>query len=820
MAERKMIEIAPSHISWDKITKVSVDEFAETIKKGGSWAEVLYGGQEYRIHLDWDNKDVTQNVEPDYKKLTEIVNERFPEAGGWANIGCAVKKTRPNPKKEGCYIQSVRFFIRKLKAKYDDMKTILEERGFTKDEGWDLGIYGSSRRMLNCVLQYKVDDPSQTPLLIMSRYDDWSMKPVVEWMNANVLYGVEKCIEPKNKVARVVKPVIQYEKSTELDNDIIHLFHLLSPSRVCERSEWIKVCGLIYSLFEEKGLSLFIELSKKCPEKFDEDVCIKTYQSMNRKNMSIGTLHYWAKQDNPEEYAKIVNDSLNKLVDIAINSEGTHYDVAQVYAKTYHDCCYYVETQKTFFFCDENTNIWKKSDGCFFNTQLPVRVQKLFYLRASYWNNLAANADNDAAKEVYAEKGKKANAIASKLKTSGYCDSVVKMLKGILCNNEFYDLLDAKDYLFAFNNCVADFKEKQIRPITPNDYILTTTGYALPLEYIDFQQVETQWTDFLKTLYREDEVREYITNVLSNSLDGRIPCNDHNIYTHTGCGRNGKSAMWVSIASKLFGEYYYKASIALICDKRKNADAPNEALMSLKGKRLIVMTEPNSEFNERVNSGFAKELSGGEVISARGLYGKQGKIAPTFYMHILCNDSLNVDGTDTALGMRLKVIQYQNKFIPNVEKNEDAGIYPQDPEYIEMMMSQTPMIMRYLIERMFKKTDKTIVPQTVKTWSQVYTDGRNPVLKFKNECLEQCTVSKPLKRAECITLAEIKQAFKNWAMNNNDEVAKKMGAEKIQTEIVKLLGSYEEQKKVEGKNVRYAFVGWHFKFEDEDDMLD
>lgn len=312
MAERKIVEIAPSTISWDNISKVSADKFAEMLKQGGSWAEVLYGGQEYRIHLDWDMKEVAENVEPDYKKLMEIVNERFPEAGGWVNIGCAVKKTRPNPKKEGYYIQSVRFFIRKLKANYDDMKAIIVERGFTKDEGWDLGIYGASRRMLNCVLQHKFDDPTKTPLLIVPRYDDWSMKPVVEWMNASILYGDEKCIVPKNK--KTEKPVKKENTEEEVYEGcriakIQSLLKCINPD--CEYNAWLEVLMAIKSYIGEatqddmENAYLLGEKWSEQASSFDARVFGRTWNGIrDLTKYTIGTLIYRAKQENFELFKR------------------------------------------------------------------------------------------------------------------------------------------------------------------------------------------------------------------------------------------------------------------------------------------------------------------------------------------------------------------------------------------------------------------------------------------------------------------------------------------------------------------------------------
>ena len=63
---------------------------------------------------------------------------------------------------------------------------------------------------------------------------------------------------------------------------------------------------------------------------------MRKWNSMKDDNLGLGTLIYWAKQDNPDKYTEIINQSLLKYAEEAIESL-THYDVAYLIHKKFND---------------------------------------------------------------------------------------------------------------------------------------------------------------------------------------------------------------------------------------------------------------------------------------------------------------------------------------------------------------------------------------------------------------------------------------------------------------------------------------------------
>jgi hypothetical protein len=65
--------------------------------------------------------------------------------------------------------------------------------------------------------------------------------------------------------------------------------------------------------------------------------CDRSWSKMDKKNFTIGSLKYWAKQDNPKNYEDIILSSLTKCVYECVGSDGSHYDLVVITSKIMKD---------------------------------------------------------------------------------------------------------------------------------------------------------------------------------------------------------------------------------------------------------------------------------------------------------------------------------------------------------------------------------------------------------------------------------------------------------------------------------------------------
>ena len=90
---------------------------------------------------------------------------------------------------------------------------------------------------------------------------------------------------------------------------------------------------------------------------------------------------------------------------------------------------------------------------------------------------------------------------------------------------KFEEILDTQTHLIGMKNGVFDLKEGCFRESRCEDYIQLCTD----IHYYDYK-----WTDpvideireFMKQILPDEEVREYVLNVLASFLDGAVT-NEH-----------------------------------------------------------------------------------------------------------------------------------------------------------------------------------------------------------------------------------------------------------------------------------------------------
>ena len=85
-----------------------------------------------------------------------------------------------------------------------------------------------------------------------------------------------------------------------------HLVSLLQPERAIPYSTWSEVGFTLHNLLNQDGLELFLDFSKKGGRAYDQVACINFYRRLRHRlgsSFKMGSLCYWAKQDDPAGYA-------------------------------------------------------------------------------------------------------------------------------------------------------------------------------------------------------------------------------------------------------------------------------------------------------------------------------------------------------------------------------------------------------------------------------------------------------------------------------------------------------------------------------------
>lgn len=223
-------------------------------------------------------------------------------------------------------------------------------------------------------------------------------------------------------------------------------------------------------------------------------------------------------------------------------------------------------------------------------------------------------------------------------------------------NKDFFNKIDSKDELIAFNNGVWDLYKGEFRSLEKTDFISTTTEY----DYVE--PSETLMKEFeelyLNKVFPTIEIRTHFLKSLCSSLDGNKRRHKFSIWSNFG--RNGKS-LTMDLLSKMLGSYYGVMNSSVLQGSKNEGGSASPQYEVLKTCRIVSMNEP--EVSKKLNSNLIKELSGGDKISMRRLYsGVMEEFKPKASLSMLCNDIPNMDRSEGAVMNRLDIIPFESTF--------------------------------------------------------------------------------------------------------------------------------------------------------------
>lgn len=320
--------------------------------------------------------------------------------------------------------------------------------------------------------------------------------------------------------------------------------------------------------------------------------------------------------------AKIFEDSeLNKLMLESLT--GSDSTISQV--------LYYL--QKNNFVCSKEkvwyefkNHRWIESE--LITTYISDEFIKYYQKIILFINNsqiLSKTDKNISIKEIK----KIIKILQSKTRKANIIDELGVRLR--INNPKFFDLLDTKPYLISFDNGVYDLNEMKFRNGKSEDMISMSCNYDFKPEYSQYKE---NLLTFLKEILPIDDDREYFLTHLSSCLTG---LNISELFTIlTGKGRNGKSKL-IELIAFTMGDYIGRPKCKLLTGTRPDENSPEPGLLSLKKKRIIMVSEP--EVGDKLNSGFIKFITGNDAEALRKCHKNEMELfKANFITFLVCND--------------------------------------------------------------------------------------------------------------------------------------------------------------------------------------
>jgi len=276
---------------------------------------------------------------------------------------------------------------------------------------------------------------------------------------------------------------------------------------------------------------------------------------------------------------------------------------------------------------------------------------------------------------------------------------------------------DKHPWLFNVQNGTIDLKSGLLHD-HESDQLLTQIS---PVNY----EKETEaglWNAHLEKFIASPDVRREIQRNLGMSLCGAKNAEIFPIWF--GAGANGKSTT-IKAIQNVMGNYVIKAAPdILIASKFEKHPAE---IADLCGARLIFSVETDDA--KRLAEAKVKELTGGDTLKARKMYGDFFQFEPTWTIFLLTNHKPIIRGTDHAIWRRVRLIPWTIKI-------NDKEKLPQD-EVIKYLMEEAPAILNWLLAGLRDSLENPFwMAAEVRAATDDYRHDQDSLSGFFDECCE------------------------------------------------------------------------------------
>jgi len=331
------------------------------------------------------------------------------------------------------------------------------------------------------------------------------------------------------------------------------------------------------------------------------------------------------------------------------------------------------------------------------------------------------------------------------------------------------DVFDADDNLFNVSNGTLDLTTGKLLPFEKSNFI-TRQGKVS----FDSSAVCPMWEAHMKLVIPDDRTRLSFQGYMGYTL---IAGNGENtaLFLYGG-GKNGKTETVLTIG-EINGTYTLNAQAASFY-VRKYDDTPRPDIARLKGPRFV--TIPEGTQGKIIDEGLLKQLTGGDVVTARFLYGREFDFIPKAKLIFFTNHLPKIQGRDPGIWRRIFPIPFEQS-IPKEKRIRD---------YHKILIEKEgPGILNWLLIGLMEyRENGLIVSDAIKAAKGTYKAREDVLAEFMDKYV--ITDSKD----DVIPRADLYESYKLWA--GGDQTNKMFQKNKFNTLIEERVGAVVQRNGV------------------------
>lgn len=466
----------------------------------------------------------------------------------------------------------------------------------------------------------------------------------------------------KERVSRMNSVEFKEEELSKASD----LLHMLDPRRFETYEDWRNIGFMIHNISNghEEGLELWKEMSEKMdPIGYNkagtQQKMLDLWDYATRKSLSgegggftMGSLVYFAQQDNPEQYDNWRRNIYHSEIDMAITklSQGRICALA----KTLFG--------REFVYTQEDN--WFQFNGMVGHWLLDKFRQPHFMFNM-FHTRMKKYLMDYISKGQRTDLHKFSDKIEDKFEHGPFLEGLTRFAQKKFSEEGFEQKLDQNKWLVGTQNGVYDLKNGIHRVGLPEDYVSMKLGAAyrdFTWEHPEVKSVMRYWAK----LHVDPKLRHWFLKAISVIMvAGNI---EKMIIVMTNNDGNAGKSKALDFIRWIFGEYSQALKRErFVISTVKSAGGADQDVVNMKNRRLGFVTEISSE--ETLDIGALKAPS--DTIQARGLYEKGGEMTPLYTMIIMLNKLPPIPGNDKPTFNRLRICPHESIF------DDDA---PSDPK--------------------------------------------------------------------------------------------------------------------------------------------
>ena len=535
----------------------------------------------------------------------------------------------------------------------------------------------------------------------------------------------------------------------------------LSVAEIIKRAESSAKTGTRFTMFMKGGWEQFYSSHSEADMAFANDLAFWTGRDFHKmdtifRNSSLMREKFDEKHGAVTYGTSLLNKAINETQNI-YNPESDSQDSESSYTFSFNED----KTKKIMprSWDDQGRGLRMRDQ---FATVLKFNAvdKKWFFFNGSYWQEDIGNQRVELAAERVANSIKKEKpelSFSTKTDEDKAMNEWYKFQKDSRSHMAKMHMIDEfKKYVIVKHG---EFDKEDMLLNTESGYVDLSSGelhdhdidkkfsHQTVAEYSDNVDAPL-WEKFLNQIFNNDEeLIHYVQKAIGYSFTGSV--DEQCLFILNGRGRNGKS-VFSNVVSDVAGNYAKQMNVQTIVAKKNQSGSANSDIARLEGARIVTSSELNE--GDRFDESLVKQLTGGDKILARFLYGSEFEYKPKFKIWMATNHLPIIRGTDDGIWRRIKIIPF-NIQIPK-EKVDKKLEYKLKAEYTG--------ILNWIVQGAIMWQQEGLEdPEAVTKVIETYRAEMDPLDAFLEEC---CTTGQNYS----IKAREMYDAYHEWAKESEE----------------------------------------------------